>query len=118
MVYGLFTSIGNAEFRDFLVSAMASIQMKDWRQAEKLLDRATRLEWANLQPSDMNLLHSLLILIGQNVTFEKFDDQYLEQLGTSIGQGKGLASSLDLSSRAFCPRSAASAVPQQAPEGK
>jgi len=102
IAYELFTGIPGPVFSDFLGSALVKVRQGEWKEAEHLLDTATR-HTASQQLSEIAILHSLLVLIRQNVGLALFNEAYVNRLGEDIGASSESGLSLIPDIHAFCP---------------
>lgn len=86
VAYELFAGIKTKEFSDYLAGALALARQGDVRDAEKLLDVATRVSWSENQ-TEIRILHGLLMWIRDNSGLELFEDEYIDKLAADIGSG-------------------------------
>ena len=78
--YGLFAELTYTQFGDFLAAALAKARLGEWKNAEQMLNTATRLT-ASFKPYEIKVLHDLLVQIRRNSGLELFDDAYVERIG-------------------------------------
>jgi hypothetical protein len=79
----MFTKIAEKEFSDYLGAAMAQARLGDWKSTEQILDSATRLT-VSFKPSEIRILHDLLVQVRQNSGLELFKNDYLERIAGDI----------------------------------
>lgn len=80
MAHNLFAQIVYKKFSDYLGSALAQARLGEWKSAENILDKATR-KTVSYKPSEIKILHDLLVQIRQNFMLELFDDAYIDSIG-------------------------------------
>jgi hypothetical protein len=73
------------EFQDYLASAVALVQLGQWTQAERLLDKASRHAWPNMKLADLGIFYNLLKYMREHGSLVLFDDAYLNQLENQVG---------------------------------
>jgi len=107
VAYDLFAKITDMEFGDFLGAALAQARLGDWKEAEQILDNATR-QSVSYKPSEIKILHDLLVQIGKNSALELFDDAYIERIAVEVSpENKTILSKLPEVGD-FCPETYAS----------
>jgi hypothetical protein len=72
------------ELGDYLVAAIAHIELSQWQQAESLLDKSTRIAWRNVTPGQITLLYQLIRDIRSKLENSAFSEEYLEGLRENI----------------------------------
>lgn len=86
MAYDLFSKITDVAFSDYLAAALAQARLGKWEKSEEILDDITR-QSASFKPSEVKILHDLLVQIRQNGTLELFDDAYIEKIAVKDNSG-------------------------------
>ena len=89
-------------FKDFLAGALAKVHLGEWKTAEQLLNRATRINWIYMNYYDLVILHGLLEHIRQNASLELFDDAYVDRLAVQVAAPGDSDSSSIPDIRSFC----------------
>ncbi len=102
MAFELLDGLENWMFKDFLASALAKVNLGEWKTAEQILDRATRIDWTYMNYDDLVILHGLLEYIRQNATLELIDDAYVDRLAEQVAAPDDSASSSIPDIRSFC----------------
>jgi len=102
MAYELFTGITKKEFSDYLGAALAQARLGEWKDAEQILDDATR-QSVSFRRSEIGILYGLLVQIRMNVGLELFDDVYMDRIyeDFELGDESGLSGVPGVG--AFCP---------------
>jgi hypothetical protein len=103
LAYKLFINLTDAEFSDFLAAALAQARQGEWKRAEQILDNVIRQK-ASYKPTEIKILHNLLVQIRQNHTLELFDDTYLDQIAEGTTSKDEAALTQLPSITAFCPK--------------
>ena len=57
--------------------------MGEWKKAEQILDRLTQ-ESVSVKPSEIKILHDLLLQIQQNSKLELFNNEYIERIAGDL----------------------------------
>ena len=100
----LFSGITEMEFGDYLGSGLSKIRLGEWKTAEQLLDRGTRVT-SSENLTEIKILHGLLTHIRQNQALELFDDEYINRLGEDVGASSDPNSFSVPDINSFCPDS-------------
>jgi len=96
-----FAGVKGPELADYLAVAVANIELGNWRNAEAILDNATRSNWASPRKYELEILYRLLLEIQRNGGFELFDEDYVEGLGRQFEDSVAASPLPSVSS--FCP---------------
>ena len=102
LAYDLFLKPTDSDFGDHLGAAVAQARLEQWKRAEQILDNVTRKQ-ATVKPSEIKILHDLLLQIRQNSKLELFDNEYIERIAKDLNpeNQSDIASMPDVSD--FCP---------------
>jgi hypothetical protein len=94
--------VSRSSVKDYLAQALAFAQLELYDQAERVLDRATRIEWGRLQFQDLVIQQALLKELSQRQPLELFDQAYLDNLNAQVGANSLSAAGKTVTAAEFC----------------